>query len=159
MSRAPLSLERGNVGREGVEGEVKERLSTTEQHRKPPLTQIQTQVEASRAASVRTMWSPLLAAKCIIYVGFAPVQAQAQSLLPETTLWRPGRKLTIWHHDKRALATMMHACQSPDRLQLRLRLRVRLQLRLRLSVPAAVPFPVAATALSHFSAWLARRLL
>lgn len=130
--------------------------------RKPPLTQIQPQVEASRAASVRTMWSPLLAAKCIIYVGFAPVQAQAQpqsvsALLPETTLWRPGRKLTIWHHDKRALATMMHACQSPDRLQLRIRLR--LQLRLGLSVPTAVPFPVAATALSHFSAWLARRLL
>lgn len=109
----------------GTGGSVKDILSCLKQHRKPPLTQIQPQVAYTFSPSL--LCSAVCGTLCGLFSSSSSCSSLSSSccvmhylcrICPTTARERQpcGRKLTIWHHDKRALATMMHACQSPDRL-------------------------------------------
>lgn len=141
-------MQRGGRGR----GAVKEILTCLNQHRKQPLTQIQPQVASTFSL---LLFSSVSGTLCGPSSSCCDMHYLCR-ICPTTERQPCGRKLTIWHHDKRALATMMHACQSPDRLP------TPTPTPDSNSVPASATVtvwhslsPVSAAALSHFSAWLA----
>lgn len=109
-STRPGEVQRGCKSR----GAVKEILTCLNQHRKQPLTQIQPQVASTFSL---LLFSSVCGTLCGLSSSSSCCDMHYLCRICPTTERQPcGRKLTIWHHDKRALATMMHACQSPDRL-------------------------------------------